>query len=249
MLRLTTTNIITEKLSICPFIYLIHRDINPHIPQYISQAPWYVSLGRPSLSHQRPQEEKQKSFSSIDSWYKKGVVKEKVVKKFRKGACENCGSMTHKKKDCLEVRAGELKHVDSRIYSAVLSIIISLVQVRYFSKLYATEFSLKSSRAALLHSINPTFSLMWLLLILIFLCTMYTSHDMQLYQYVYHPFLRGLVRWVQSSPGKISALTNTFSRSFLSRTTPNEIAGMGTTLTITSPSSKSTERSSWPNSS
>ena len=84
-----------------------NRDINPHIPQYISQAPWYVSLGRPSLKHQRPQEEKYKDLSSIDDWYKKGVVKDKVATKYRKGACENCGSMTHKKKDCLEVRSVE----------------------------------------------------------------------------------------------------------------------------------------------
>ena len=25
-----------------------------------------------------------------------------MITKFRKGACENCGSMTHKRKDCLE---------------------------------------------------------------------------------------------------------------------------------------------------
>ncbi|KAL3282615.1 hypothetical protein HHI36_005790 [Cryptolaemus montrouzieri] len=78
------------------------KDINPHIPQYISTAPWYYGTSGPTLKHQRPQEEKQKSYSEIDEWYKRGVDTSKVVTKYRKGACENCGAMTHKKKDCME---------------------------------------------------------------------------------------------------------------------------------------------------
>ena len=78
------------------------KDINPHIPQYISDAPWYLDPKGPTLKHQRQQEEKVKTFSSINEWYKKGVDSAKVATKFRKGACENCGAMTHKKKDCLE---------------------------------------------------------------------------------------------------------------------------------------------------
>ncbi|KAJ8254630.1 hypothetical protein GJAV_G00195170 [Gymnothorax javanicus] len=79
------------------------KDINPHIPQYISSVPWYIDPSkRPTLKHQRPQEEKQKQFSAIGEWYKRGVQEKPVSTKFRKGACENCGAMTHKKKDCLE---------------------------------------------------------------------------------------------------------------------------------------------------
>ena len=81
------------------------KDINPHIPQYISDAPWYLDPKGPTLSHQRPQEEKQQKFSSIEEWYPKGqsvVESAKIPTKYRKGACENCGAMTHKKRDCLE---------------------------------------------------------------------------------------------------------------------------------------------------
>uniref|UniRef100_A0A671R6D6 Pre-mRNA-splicing factor SLU7 n=1 Tax=Sinocyclocheilus anshuiensis TaxID=1608454 RepID=A0A671R6D6_9TELE len=78
------------------------KDINPHIPQYISSVPWYIDPSkRPTLRHQRPQEENQKQFAPIGDWYKRGV-QEVISTKFRKGACENCGAMTHKKKDCLE---------------------------------------------------------------------------------------------------------------------------------------------------
>lgn len=79
------------------------KDINPHIPQYISSVPWYIDPSkRPTLKHQRPQSEIQQQYSSIGEWYKRGVQENAITTKFRKGSCENCGAMTHKKKDCLE---------------------------------------------------------------------------------------------------------------------------------------------------
>ncbi|CAB0006506.1 unnamed protein product [Nesidiocoris tenuis] len=79
------------------------RDINPHIPQYISSAPWYYNTRGPTLKHQRIDAESVKQFSGIDEWYKRGVDATKpVATKYRKGACENCGAMTHQKKDCMD---------------------------------------------------------------------------------------------------------------------------------------------------
>lgn len=77
------------------------RPINPHIPQYISKAPWYLDTGAPSLAHQR-RPEYDASASKLNEWYDRGAKAGPAATKYRKGACENCGAMTHKKKDCLE---------------------------------------------------------------------------------------------------------------------------------------------------
>ncbi|KAL3620603.1 hypothetical protein CASFOL_035515 [Castilleja foliolosa] len=74
------------------------KEINPHIPQYMSAAPWYLKSYKPSLKHQR----KWKSDPNYTkSWYDRGA-KIFHADKFRKGACENCGAMTHDKKACVD---------------------------------------------------------------------------------------------------------------------------------------------------
>ena len=77
------------------------KAINPHIPQYISQAPWYLDTGKPSLAHQRRPDYDSGS-NKLDDWYTRGQKVGPAATKFRKGACENCGAMTHKRQDCLE---------------------------------------------------------------------------------------------------------------------------------------------------
>ncbi len=69
--------------------------------EYITKAPWYLDTGRPSLNHQR-RPEYDASGSKLDDWYDRGATSGPAAKKYRKGACENCGAMTHKKQDCLE---------------------------------------------------------------------------------------------------------------------------------------------------
>ncbi|KAJ9176438.1 hypothetical protein P3X46_011748 [Hevea brasiliensis] len=75
------------------------KEINPHIPQYMSSAPWYLDNSqKPSLRHQR----KWKSDPNYSkSWYDRGA-KVYQAEKYRKGACENCGAMTHDAKSCME---------------------------------------------------------------------------------------------------------------------------------------------------
>ena len=75
--------------------------INPHIPEYITRAPWYMDTGKPSLSHQRRHAD-DRSHTKLDEWYDRGAKAGPAAKKYRKGACENCGAMTHRRQDCVE---------------------------------------------------------------------------------------------------------------------------------------------------
>nr|GME03370.1 pre-mRNA-splicing factor SLU7-like [Ipomoea batatas]GME17570.1 pre-mRNA-splicing factor SLU7-like [Ipomoea batatas] len=74
------------------------NQINPHIPHYMSSAPWYLNAHKPSLKHQR----KWKPHPNYaKSWYDRGATIYQADK-YRTGACENCGAMTHTAKSCTE---------------------------------------------------------------------------------------------------------------------------------------------------
>ncbi|BEJ13773.1 hypothetical protein CspHIS471_0309470 [Cutaneotrichosporon sp. HIS471] len=76
-------------------------DVNPHVPDFIAKAPWWADTGSgaaPNMAHQRKDTSLK---STINQWYDRGTAGPAATK-YRKGACENCGAMTHKRKDCVE---------------------------------------------------------------------------------------------------------------------------------------------------
>ena len=76
--------------------------INPHNPEYITKRPWYLGASGPSLKHQNVQKSNHVlSMHEADEIYVKGK-KGGAATKFRKGACRNCGAITHTEKDCVE---------------------------------------------------------------------------------------------------------------------------------------------------
>ncbi|KAJ2887936.1 mRNA splicing protein [Coemansia asiatica] len=77
------------------------KAINPHIPQFMAKAPWYMDTGKVGLQHQRKQTI-EATAGDAATWYVRGKRVGEASKKYKKGACENCGATSHKTKECVE---------------------------------------------------------------------------------------------------------------------------------------------------
>ena len=79
---------------------------NEYIPSFIAKKPFYIDDATQSqddyLEHQRLQSQKNHDPLATSKWYDRGKTVGERATKYRKGACENCGSMSHKEKDCLQ---------------------------------------------------------------------------------------------------------------------------------------------------
>lgn len=100
----------SQKITFCvctmahkPVPDVASKEKNEYIPSFITKKPFWVpdddtTAASDYLEHQRLQSSDLKDQAK---WYDRGKRLGPAATKFRKGACENCGAMTHKAKDCL----------------------------------------------------------------------------------------------------------------------------------------------------
>jgi len=102
-------------------------EIPNNVPTTYSNVPWYLGGGKDeSLQHQKAPPKPAETLGS-------GIVKTRIREetKWRPGACDNCGAMTHKTKECIEpprkipakysnkeIRAGEVASSTLMSYEA-----------------------------------------------------------------------------------------------------------------------------------
>ncbi|MCJ1231523.1 mRNA splicing protein, partial [Toensbergia leucococca] len=78
----------------------VEKQVNEYIPQFISKKPFYID-GDDTTSDYLEHQRLQKAATDQSKWYDRGKRLGPAATKFRKGACENCGAVTHKTKECL----------------------------------------------------------------------------------------------------------------------------------------------------
>jgi len=76
------------------------NEINPHIPQYMTKGLWYLNQEGVSSTLMHQKKWKWGKTEHLH-WYDRGAKSFQAFN-YRKGACDNCGSITHQSKDCLE---------------------------------------------------------------------------------------------------------------------------------------------------
>ncbi|RYY68863.1 hypothetical protein EON63_24340 [archaeon] len=84
--------------------------INPHNPDFITKVPWYLGNNTgPTLKHHNLQKiDHEITLTEADEIVNRKLEAQREARSsapktmYRKGACKNCGAMTHKEKDCLE---------------------------------------------------------------------------------------------------------------------------------------------------
>lgn len=78
-------------------------EISPNVPHTLSQAPWFYEVNGPTLTHQRLDPSKATATNVIEDKIDKVVVLGKASR-YVAGACQNCGSKTHKTKECFQAK-------------------------------------------------------------------------------------------------------------------------------------------------